>query len=607
MHPKISYAFGLGFGEPNPTRARLLGHLEKKRIIGLAAIVEWVETAAARLACPTGMEPRKAAMKKRQVFGNRKHVWAGVTGLLAMLALVLAPQPDCAAEKTPSNSGSKKRDRGAGFFAQPAVHNFKIQLDDEALKSLRQDARKYVKGTVTVGDTVYKDVAIHLKGRAGSFRGMDDKPAFTLNFDKSPSGQKFHGLRKIHLNNSVQDPSYLNEYLAGELFRAAGVPAPRVSFALVELNGRKLGLHVLKEGFSKDYLSLYFDKTDGNLYDLEQPGQEITEHLQRDSGDGPDDWSDLKALADAAREPDVNKLWGRLEQVLDLDQFISFMAMEVMTCHWDGYCLSRNNCRIYHDNDTGKFVFFPHGMDQMFGDPNVPIAPGMNGLVAQAVMRTSEGRRRYRERFEFLFNNVYKVDVLTSRVSELAACIHPALASLNPNAAREFDGQANAVRDRIVQRARNLEKQIVSAPKPLKFENSIAKLGRWRTQSDQGNAKLEQTKVGDKPALHIQCEGGGGVASWRTSVLLGPGKYRFTGQAKVSGVVPQTSDIGGGGLRISGGQRKNKLIGDLDWTQLEHEFAVEGGEREVVLVCELRATKGEIWFDAESLQLEQMK
>src|SRR5262249_24800029 len=110
----------------------------------------------------------------------------------------------------------------------------------------------------------YFPVGIHLKGSTGSFRSLDDKPAFTLNFDRFSRGTRFHGLRKIHLNNSVEDPSYLNEMIGSELFRAAGVPAPRVTHARVELNGTPLGLYVLKEGFTEDLAGRYFKRTDGN-------------------------------------------------------------------------------------------------------------------------------------------------------------------------------------------------------------------------------------------------------------------------------------------------------------------------------------------------------
>src|SRR5205085_11641622 len=135
---------------------------------------------------------------------------------------------------------------------------------------------------------------------------------------------------------------FLDENLDGELFRAVCVPAVRVVYELVELNESKLGFYVIKEGISEDFLDQYLKHPSGNLYDMEG-GREVTEQMKRQSGLGPLDWSDLKAVAAAAQEPDLNKRWQRLDHVLDLNRFISFMAMEMITCHWDGYCIGRNN------------------------------------------------------------------------------------------------------------------------------------------------------------------------------------------------------------------------------------------------------------------------
>jgi hypothetical protein len=142
-------------------------------------------------------------------------------------------------------------------------------------------------------------VALHLKGAAGSFRPLDWNPAMTLNFDKFSAGQRFHGLKKISLNNSVQDPSFLTEKICRELFEAAGVPVPRAAHAQVGLNGRDLGLYVLVEGFNKQFLKRYFKNTSGNLYDGGFV-KEITDDLAINSGDNPKDRSRLDALAEAA-------------------------------------------------------------------------------------------------------------------------------------------------------------------------------------------------------------------------------------------------------------------------------------------------------------------
>src|SRR5262249_52244189 len=191
-------------------------------------------------------------------------------------------------------------------------------------------------------------------------------------------------------------------------------------------------------------------------------------------------------------------------------------------------------------------------MDQMFGDPNYPLRPpNFNGMVAQAVIRTPVGRRLYRERVCFLITNVFKIQALTNRVNQLVAQIEPALAGYNTNAAREFVAQAAAVNSRLIQRAASLDKFLkLPEPKPIEFNNQIARLTGWRISNDQAGAKLEQAKDSDsKQVLRIRATGNT-RASWRTRVLLEAGRYRFEGQARATGVVPTKDDKKGEGAGI---------------------------------------------------------
>src|SRR4030095_10780611 len=156
----------------------------------------------------------------------------------------------------------------------------------------------------------YTDVAIHLKGAAGSFRPIDADPSLTLNFDKHVKGQTFHGLQRMSLNNSVQDRSFLNEQICREMFAAADVPVPRATHALVKLNGRDLGLYVLTEAFNKQFLAHHFKNPNGNLYD---GGflKDVTDELEKSSGKNPEDRSDLKRLVEAAREANTTARFPR--------------------------------------------------------------------------------------------------------------------------------------------------------------------------------------------------------------------------------------------------------------------------------------------------------
>src|SRR5206468_12850604 len=129
------------------------------------------------------------------------------------------------------------------------VWKIQIELGGDQIESLRREGRKYVPARIRVMGQTLDDVGIHLKGSTGSFRGIDDRPGFTVDFGKFKE-QRFQGLQKIHLNNAVEDSTTLKDQLGSELLRAAQLPVPRFAHAWVELNGRSLGLYVLKEGFT---------------------------------------------------------------------------------------------------------------------------------------------------------------------------------------------------------------------------------------------------------------------------------------------------------------------------------------------------------------------
>ena len=495
---------------------------------------------------------------------------------------------------------------GAELFASGSIPRIKIELKPEAVASLHKNAREFVSATVSEGTAVYSQVALHLKGATGSFRPLDDKPALTLDFSRFQAGQKFHGLRRIHLNNSVEDPSYTNEKLGSELFAAAGVPAPRVTRALVELNGRALGLYVLKEGFTEDFLALHFQRVSGELYEPGE-GHDVNEALARNSVAAPFDHerSALKQLAAAALETNSSQGWGKLETSLDAKKFLTFMAMEIMLGHRDGYCLARNNFRVYHDLDSGKMVFFPHGMDQLFGISNLPWQPHLAGVVARAVMATPEGKQNYAATFSSLFTNVFKVEALTNRVDQLVLELRPALSRREWN---EVGAAAGLVKEQILKRQLSLLAQLQRpVPQPIVFLAGAARLTDWEIADRPTSGKIDEVEVDGRPALHITTRAAS-ASFWHTTVMIPRGHYRFEGRVRIAGVERLPfGEHQGAGLRIGGQVRETgSLIGDAPWQMRAAAFEIAPPAQAVELICELRARAGEAWFDLNSLCVRQI-
>jgi hypothetical protein len=495
---------------------------------------------------------------------------------------------------------------GDRLFTDGQVRTFKITVEGPALAVLGKNDRSYVRGNVVEGTNSFKDVGIHLKGM-GSFRPFNEKPSFSVKFDRFAPDQTYQGLSKFMLNNSSQDSTYLAEFIATQMFRDAGLPAARVTHAFVEVNGRALGLYVLIEAMNKDFLKQYFRNTKGNLYEAYL--QDIDQKLDQDGGTDTSQ-SDLTNLLAVARIQKPIERWDALQRVLDVDGYLSHLSLEMFTSHTDGYAMNRNNYRLYHDPASGRFHFLAHGLDWAYASAGLSIDPPKNSIITKAVLQTPQGRKLYRERVRQLYTNVFRVDIMTNRVN--AAVANLKAAARNPNEAKEFENYGAEMRNRIVARAKNIAEQLGKPePQPMKFDASgIALLNDWRPKKDKGEPVQDQPKFEDKPTLHIRAEKGDVVASWRANVLLEEGRYRLQGLARTAQVTVLTNVVergNGAGLRVSGSKRTQQIIGDAPWTQLEHEFEVMQGGEDKELVCELRARQGEVWFDAASLRLIRSK
>ncbi len=489
------------------------------------------------------------------------------------------------------------------LFVRDTVWPLRVELSPDAVGSLRKNPRKRVFATVREGGRTYERVRARLKGSVGSFRGLDDKPSFTLWFNQSDPAARFHGLRQIHLNNSVEDPSLLHEELGGEWFRSVGLPAPRATHARVELNGRSLGLYVLKEAFAPEFLARHFKNSGGNLYEPRSGGDvDSPMKLQWGGGRGQ---SDRRRLAQAALDPDPARRWGRLGEVLDADRFIAFMAMEIMICHRDGYSAARNNFRLYHDLDSDRFLFLPHGMDQLLEPADYPWEPAsLGGLVARGMLESMEGRRAYEAEFRRLFGSFYQVELMTNRVNQILGSLAPRLSRAELTTLRR---EAGAVVAGIIARHHALARELGHTPETLlRFAGQPVRLETWKAEAGIDGMTFDRVPLeAGGAALRITARSGG-AAAWVSRVLIPRGVYRFRARCKTTNATAyRTGNRQGAGIRLGGRLREgDDVLGTSDWKELAAEFEVSDWQELIELKCEFRADQGEVLFDASSLTVE---
>jgi hypothetical protein len=286
------------------------------------------------------------------------------------------------------------------------------------------DPFTYFHAAITVDGTHIADIGLRKKGFYGSLD--TEKPSLKVKLDEYVSGQRYLGLKQLTLNNSKQDPSLVKQCLGYKIFNDAGVNAPRCNFAHVTVNGKSLGVYVNVESVNKDFLRKRFANPEGNLYEGAisdfRPGWTST--FDPKTNESAMDTSDLDAVSAALQKPDA-ELLAALNPVVDVDEFISFWALEALIGHTDSYSGLANNFFAYHDPDSGKFVLMPWGADNTFHDGgamNSPVSVLMaNGLIARRLWLLPETRARFITRLQTLLANVWSETDLLAEIDRMAA------------------------------------------------------------------------------------------------------------------------------------------------------------------------------------------
>lgn len=501
-----------------------------------------------------------------------------------------------------------QRRPGEELFKSSQIPLFEIDIDEAAFRILNETNRTYVRGTFKGMGHVLEKVGFRLKGRS-TFQPLDRKPSLTVKFNQF-ADQTYMGLTKIMLNNSVADESYLREYLANQLFREAGVPAPRTTHARVKLNGRDLGLYVVVEGITKRFLQQHFSRTDGNLY--EGGFRDVHQRLEQDGGSDSSQ-GDVKALWAAAQVRDPQERWQQLSEVLDVGRFTTFLAMEHLTGQRDGYDGQANNYRIYHDPQSRRMIVMPHGLDRTFCDSAFSLALSPEKALSKGVLSTHEGRKLYRQKVEMLFTNLLRASSLTNRLETAANRVYTSSGAMKEVVRSNYISLCQL----IIHRSSNIaEKLRLPELRPSEFdERGVSVISGWQATADPSLLAQEISASG-RAILQMQSTQNLGQAAFRRRVLLERGKYVLQGEFRIAKVeIPKDSHLSPAALlqqqtpasgvlfHAVGKSKAEFLTASSSWTELSREFEVDYGPEEVELACELRLCKGEVWIRADTLRL----
>ena len=252
------------------------------------------------------------------------------------------------------------------IFDDTVIHRIDIQLSDDSFYLLRTLPYDWAPADVSIDGVPAPDVGVRLRGKIGSFRTVDNKPKWKIDFNQYREGRDFYGLEHLSLNNAIVDCSYLKEKLGYAVVGMAGLPTLRTAYADLYVNGVDYGLYLILETPDKRWLERNYPDPDGNLYDgkylydyttgsytLLDFTDSVDEYFQLEEGTDVGN-ADIFAITAANTAATGSGQYEALTApLIDWDNLHAHLAVEQWIGHNDGYALNTNNYRVYFDPTDG--------------------------------------------------------------------------------------------------------------------------------------------------------------------------------------------------------------------------------------------------------------
>jgi RNA polymerase sigma factor (sigma-70 family) len=314
-----------------------------------------------------------------------------------------------------------------------------------------------------LGGVAFTNIAARVKGNIISL--SEQTRSYKVDLNKFAPGQKLGGLDELTFNNLVTDYSGLDEALAYEFFREAGVPVPRTAYAWLSASvatqweQKPLGLFLMVEAVDNEFAAERFGSKATLVF--KPVTYTLFEHLG-------EEWSayapiyDLKTKATPEQQRRVidfarlissatdAEFAARVGDFLDLDEFARFLAGQVLLPNYDGILSRGHNFYMYLDPRSNKFGFIPWDLDSAWGQDWIASTVeqeqasiwhpwvGENRFL-ERVMAVEEFRGIYRSHLEDFLSRLYVPERLHRRIDEIAAIIRDPIAAQSAFSLDKFE------------------------------------------------------------------------------------------------------------------------------------------------------------------------
>jgi spore coat protein CotH len=342
----------------------------------------------------------------------------------------------------------------ADLFDSTTLQEVRLTVNTRDLAALRAhyDLNTHYAADLAWRNLKVRNVSIRSRGQ-GSRNPI--KPGYRVEVDRYTTGQTFVGLSALILDNIWQDPSLIREKLAFEMFEKIGLPAPRESFCRLYINNEYQGVYNITEEIDGKFAKRVTGEEDGTVFEYHwsadgiwhaedlgsiaayKPKFEPRNHLlDADSTL----YDPIVSLFREVNGPDDNVWRPRVEQYLDLTQFVTHVAIEMYIAENDGILgfAGMNNFYLYRDQGTTRHRLFVWDKDNAFLFYDSPIRTTDDNVLFRRALTYPDLLETFLLTLERCAQAARADDFLALEIDRLAAQIVDAARS---DTKRQFDNQ----------------------------------------------------------------------------------------------------------------------------------------------------------------------
>jgi spore coat protein H len=287
------------------------------------------------------------------------------------------------------------------FFDPNALQDVRLFINTRDVQQLRE---RFTENTYFAADFVWRDIRV--RNVAVRAKGLGTRNPIKLGlrveFEHYSAGQRFLGLKTLLLDNLWADPAMIRERVTMAFFARLGQPVPRETFCRLFINNVLQGVYALIEDIDPAFAARTIDDGSGYLYEYhfvspfhgEFLGEDLEPYKARFEARSHERDSDaalygpLRELFRTLNQPDPALWEAQADQVLDLSQFMTHIAIEHFLAENDGIlgAAGMANFYLYRLSNSSRHRLIVWDKDTTFFDVRFSVVSGSeeNGMFRRA-------------------------------------------------------------------------------------------------------------------------------------------------------------------------------------------------------------------------------